>query len=121
MGINGSILIVEDNPVNATVLAAICKKIGFKTTITENGEQGVEVALKQPFDTILMDLQMPVMDGFEATKKLRQAGVSTPIIAVSANTDHNARLRCFTVGMDDFLSKPIKKNILSKVINHYLS
>jgi len=113
MGISGSILIVEDNPVNATVLAAICKKIGFKTTITENGEQGVEVALKQPFDTILMDLQMPVMDGFEATKKLRQAGISIPIIAVSANTDHNARLRCFTVGMDDSKNKTKRRVVIN--------
>lgn len=115
------VLIVEDNAVNAKVLAKLCSRLGYTTVIAGDGQQAVEAAKKQAFSMILMDLQMPVMDGFEATLQLRHRGIAAPIVAVSANADHGSRQRCIDVGMDDFMAKPIKKERLESLLAHYLA
>jgi len=119
---HGHALIVEDNPVNAKLLAAMANKMGLRITTAENGEIALAkvAAEKDDFDIILMDLQMPVMDGFTTTEILRKQGVIVPIIAVTANTDHQARIRCWDVGMNDFLAKPIKKETLFHTLKQWI-
>ena len=118
-GTTQRILIVEDNKVNAKVLAKLCEKLGYQTALAEDGQKAVDIASRESFSLILMDLQMPVMDGFDATRQLRQMGVSVPIIAVSANADHRSRQNSFAAGMNDFVSKPVKKETLNVILAHY--
>lgn len=110
--LSGSVLIVEDNLVNAKVLNALVKKFGLITIVAENGQMALEKTREQSFDLVLMDLQMPVMDGFHSTAAMREEGVHCPIIAVTANSDYEARMRCIEVGMNDLIAKPLNKDIL---------
>ena len=112
-------LIVEDNIVNSKVLQALLNKLGVSSDIAENGIVALNVASHDNYDFIFMDLQMPQMDGFSATESIRLKGIETPIIAVTANTDHKSRKRCTEVGMDDFLAKPIKKSTLQQAIQKW--
>lgn len=110
----GKVLIVEDNVVNAKVLNALVNKLGLLTELAENGEIAVQKTDHESFDIILMDLQMPVMDGFSATLAMRQKGVHCPIIAVTANSNYSARVRCLEVGMNDIVAKPLHKELLKE-------
>lgn len=103
------VLLVEDNPVNQQVAAGLLGKLGLDTDIAENGQQALEMeAASGPYDVILMDLEMPVMDGFDATRALRARGVETPIVALTAHALTGYRERCMEAGMDNFLAKPLK-------------
>jgi len=122
-GKSANILIVEDNLTNQMILESLIKKIGHRTTTAENGSVALEKLEKEHFDLILMDCQMPVMDGFEATERIRQSELKfnhLPIIAVTANVMENDKDRCFSAGMNDFLPKPISKDILSHAISKWL-
>lgn len=112
--LSGSVLIVEDNLVNAKVLNALVKKFGLSTALAENGQVALEMTRDQSFDVVLMDLQMPVMDGFASAEAMRNEGVHCPIIAVTANSDYEARMRCMAVGMNDLIAKPLNKDILKE-------
>lgn len=101
-------LIVEDNPVNALVLTSILKKLDMESDIAVNGLKAVEMVTDSEYDVIFMDLQMPVMDGFEATKCLKNQGYAGPIIAVTADSESGARERCLELGMEDVVLKPVK-------------
>jgi CheY-like chemotaxis protein len=102
------VLLVEDNPVNQQVAAGLLGKLGLDTEIAENGQKALDMeAARGPYDVILMDLEMPVMDGFEATRALRARGVKTPIIALTAHALRGYRERCLEAGMDQFLTKPL--------------
>ncbi|PCI46626.1 MAG: hypothetical protein COB51_06795 [Moraxellaceae bacterium] len=117
------VLIVEDNKTNQLVTKQIIKKMGLISLLAENGEIAVEMVQRQKIDIILMDCQMPVMDGFEATRQIRQLSSplnSLPIIAVTANTSDEDRRRCRECGMDDFLEKPISYHTLSTSIEKWL-
>lgn len=114
--ISGHALVVEDNDVNAKVLGALLNKLGFTMDLAVNGKEATEVTHLDRYDVVFMDLQMPVMDGFKATEELRKLGVSCPIIAVTANTDYQARIKCWDVGMNDFLGKPVRKDLLQHVL-----
>ena len=116
----GHALIVEDNHVNACVLKALIAKMGLSSDVVINGQEAVDAIEKQQYDVVLMDLQMPVMDGFLATKHIRGLGSQCPIIAVSANTDYQARVKCLDVGMNDFISKPVRKELLFDTVNRWL-
>jgi len=117
------VLIVEDNKVNLMVLRKFLKKWGVETAWAENGKAGVEKAKGRTFDLILMDLQMPVMDGYEATRQIRQAGdpqlAAIPIIAMSASALIEARQQAADAGMDDYLGKPFKPEVLREKICRY--
>lgn len=105
------ILIVEDDFANQQVASLFLKRFGFQTEIAENGKQAVEMANQQKYPIIFMDCQMPLMDGFEATKKIRnycQFNQQTPIIALTANLLAGISLKCQQAGMDDILNKPVK-------------
>ena len=118
------VLIVEDNPVNQVMLTAIIKKFGCTADQANNGEEAVKMAKEKHYSCILMDCQMPILDGFEATKSIRSNGCqnrNTPIIAVTANAMSGDRERCIRAGMDDYIRKPIKKSIVFKHMNYWLS
>lgn len=119
------ILIAEDNPVNQTLMIRVLEKMGFFTTVVENGTRAVEAAEKTSFDLILMDVQMPEMDGFEATKAIRReerhTGKHIPIIALTAHALKGDRERCLESGMDDYLTKPIRKDALETAIQRHTS
>jgi CheY-like chemotaxis protein len=120
----GRVLIVEDNPINQRVAAILVSKLGFTTDLAGHGGEAVEMVQKQNYDLILMDCQMPVMDGFEATRAIRKMTGSnsrTPIIAVTANVASGQREKCLEAGMNDYVPKPINREVLEKVIDKWSS
>ena len=121
--LKGKILLAEDNIVNQEVALAMLTKLGLETDIANNGREAAELISSNRYDIILMDCQMPVMDGFEATMLIRkQLGNNPrlPIIAVTANASENDRTACLEAGMDDFLSKPYTFKHLEQVIIRWL-
>ncbi|HET8704836.1 MAG TPA: response regulator, partial [Pseudomonadales bacterium] len=115
-------LLVEDNEVNQRVLEKYLAKCGCETIIANTGLEALERVNERHPDIVFMDCQMPVMDGFEATRKLRAhyPHNSLPIIAVTANTMSNDRLRCIEAGMNDYLPKPIKLAQIQTALDQWL-
>ena len=114
------VLVAEDNVVNQRIVRQFLEKFGCEVALAENGEEVVILAERETFDVVLMDCQMPTMDGFEATRRLREAGCRTPIIAVSASAMKSERERCLQVGMDDHLAKPIDRPALRTILERHL-
>jgi PAS domain S-box-containing protein len=110
------ILVAEDNPINRTLAVRLLEKAGHRPAVASNGEQALEAIAREPFDLVLMDVQMPVMDGFEATALIRQqekgTGRRLPIIAMTAHAMKGDRERCLEAGMDGYVSKPIQREEL---------
>ena len=108
--LRGSVLLVEDNPINQAVAKAMLAKLGLRWQLAKHGEEAVAWVLSHDFDLVLMDCQMPVMDGFEATAAIRSLpggrGASLPIVALTANALQGDEQRCQDAGMDGFLAKP---------------
>lgn len=117
------VLIVEDNPVNQMLVANIVKRWDMQVITSNNGEECLHVLQQQKVDLILMDLQMPVMDGYETCKQIRQQAelASLPIIALTANSVQEDKDRCFAVGMNDFLSKPVSIHTLNEKVRYWIS
>ena len=118
-----SILIVEDNPVNQKVLTAILRKKDYLIITANNGEEALKCLDKAHVDLILMDCQMPIMDGFEASRKIRDRKSKygyPPIIAVTANAMSEDRDRCIEAGMNDYLAKPVDRYKLYSTIEEWL-
>lgn len=117
-------LVIEDNAVNQKVLAGILKKLNVDSVLACNGLEGADICNEQEFDIVFMDCQMPVMDGFESTRKIRSScglNSNVPIIAVTANATAKDKQKCFSSGMNDFLKKPIKKNDIKEILDKYAS
>ena len=110
--LEANILLVEDNLINQKVAQKVLEKIGCTVTLANNGVEALEQLKAKRFDLILMDCQMPVMDGLTATAKIREADTITPIIALTANAQDADRDACFAAGMNDFISKPFKQQSL---------
>jgi CheY-like chemotaxis protein/HPt (histidine-containing phosphotransfer) domain-containing protein len=109
------ILIAEDNSVNQKLAASLLKKMGYRADVAGNGVEALEALERQPYDVVLMDVQMPEMDGLEATRRIheRWPGAGRPyVIAATANAMQEEKQACFLAGMDDYLSKPIRMNEL---------
>lgn len=119
----GRILLVEDNPVNQSVIDAMLRSLGFDVSIASDGAQAVEQVAQQPFAAVLMDCRLPMMDGYEATRRIRRLPntAQLPIIALTANALQGDRERCLAAGMNDYLSKPFKRTELQQVLQHWLS
>lgn len=115
------VLLVEDNPVNQLVARKVLERLGLRVTIASSGEQALELLDAQPFDAVLMDCQMPGMDGLETTRRLRSQGRRVPVIALTANATEEDRRACMTAGMDDFLSKPFRAEVLRDTLTRWLS
>ncbi|MBC8205669.1 MAG: PAS domain S-box protein [Kiritimatiellales bacterium] len=116
------ILLVEDNLVNQKVATALIQKMGCRVTVANNGAEALEVLPGQKFDLVFMDCQMPVMDGFEATRAIRQMVGELrdiPIVAITAHALKEDRQRCLDVGMDDYLSKPVHRDKLLAILQKY--
>jgi signal transduction histidine kinase/ligand-binding sensor domain-containing protein/DNA-binding response OmpR family regulator len=112
-----NILVAEDNLVNQRLTLKILSKLGFEATLAENGRETIEMASEQPYDLILMDVQMPEIDGLEATRIIRKTMPVEPIIiAMTANVMKEDKEHCRKAGMDDFLSKPVKLEEMVEVI-----
>lgn len=114
------ILLAEDNPTTRRMLAISLKSRNCDVIHAENGKQAVALALEQPFDLILMDCQMPIMDGYQAVAQLRQHGVNTPVIAMTAHSQREVANHCQEVGMDDYLAKPFKHQYLYSIIDKWV-
>lgn len=117
------LLLVEDNKINQLVAGKLLEKFGYAYDIAENGIEAVDKASSNHYDAILMDCQMPVLDGFEATKRIRQSeqaqSAHTPIIGLTANALEGDREKCLACGMDDFTTKPIKLEELASKLNYW--
>lgn len=103
------ILLAEDGPDNQRLIAYLLRKSGAEVVVVENGQEAADLALREPFDLILMDLQMPVMDGYQATRMLRQNGYRGPVLALSAHAMVHAAQECQEAGFDAYASKPIDR------------
>ncbi|MDD3528548.1 MAG: PAS domain S-box protein [Gallionellaceae bacterium] len=117
------VLLAEDNLTNRLVAAEFLKRLGIEVSLAEDGEAALAAASVQRFDAILMDLHMPVLDGFEATRRIRALadGGEVPIIAMTAAVLDEDRARCAAAGMNDFVPKPIDPDELSRVLARYLN
>lgn len=108
-----AILVVEDNTVNQVLMMNILKRNGHVVRVVGNGQEAVEASKNENYDLILMDLMMPVMNGFDATAEIRRTSTKyIPIVAITSNIFNNEKERCFLIGMDGFLSKPISNDQL---------
>ena len=115
------ILLAEDNPTNQIVAVGLLRKIGYDDiTVAANGQDAVDLALATPFAAILMDCQMPVMDGYEATRLLRSRGCTTPVIALTANASPSDAQACVAAGMNAYLSKPVMQSDLRDMLAQWL-
>jgi signal transduction histidine kinase/ActR/RegA family two-component response regulator len=118
-----TILLVEDNKVNQLVASKLLQKFGYAYSIAENGEEALKQLAERSFDVILMDCQMPIMDGFEATRTIRlmeqHSGQHTPIIGLTANALDGDKERCIACGMNDYSTKPSKIDELKEKLNYW--
>ena len=119
--LRGNVLLVEDSPDNQRLISLYIKQTGAEVALAENGQIGVEKALSGHYDLVLMDMQMPVMGGLEATHLLRQTGYGGPIVALTANAFKEDRERAAEAGSDDFLTKPIDRPAFFRLLQRYLA
>ncbi|MBS1824924.1 MAG: response regulator [Acidobacteria bacterium] len=117
----GEVLIVEDNAVNQLVAQRLVEKAGYRTTVVESGRLALEALEQSRFDVILMDCQMPEMDGYQTTDAIRrsEAGRRTPIIAMTAHAMAGDRERCLESGMDDYITKPVRESELHALLDRW--
>lgn len=118
----GKVLLVEDNKVNQKLAKRIIEKAGIEVEVADNGKEAVEAVQNGDFELVLMDCQMPVMDGFQATRQIRRSHVNqhTPIIALTGLDSENERQACLQAGMNDFITKPFTQEQLHNAIIQWL-
>jgi CheY-like chemotaxis protein len=120
----GRVLVVEDNPVNQKVAVLILEKLGYRPDVAADGAEAVAAVQAVPYDLILMDCQMPGIDGYEATSQIRRAEgprKRTPIIAMTAGAMEGDRERCLAAGMDDYLPKPVRPDDLGVALERWIA
>ncbi len=117
----GKILVAEDSPTNQTLIDLILKKAGLKTKIVDNGLLAVQKAGEEKFDLILMDIQMPVMNGFEAARQIKKEHPELPVIALTACAMKGDDEKCYSAGCDGYLTKPVDREKLLEVLKKFLN
>ena len=115
------ILLAEDNQINSVLAQAILKRAGHHVDVAANGQEAVDTFALAPYDVVLMDMRMPIMDGMEATRRIRIRDAETPIIALTANSTAADRRDCLEAGMNDFISKPIDPADLNAAVMRWAS
>lgn len=117
-----NVLLVEDNPVNQTVVEAMLRSLGFTVSVASDGAQAVHHAQNQTFEAILMDCRLPILDGYEATRQIRRLPdcAKVPIIALTANALQGDREACLSAGMTDYLAKPFKRTDLQQILQRWV-
>lgn len=124
--LSAKVLLVEDNPINQMVAMKMLQKVGLKAVLANNGVEALEILKQQSFDLVLMDCQMPEMDGFDATREIRKQDIKAlydkplPVIAMTANVMSGDRERCLEVGMDDYIGKPVQRDKLESILREWL-
>ncbi|HVB84288.1 MAG TPA: ATP-binding protein [Rhodanobacteraceae bacterium] len=123
--LHGRVLLVEDHPVNLQVASRLLSRLGLEVAHAHNGAEALRQVEKGGFDMVLMDCQMPVMDGYAATRELRRRELAgnaprLPIVAMTAHAMAGDRERCLECGMDDYLSKPLDRGLLARTLAHWL-
>jgi CheY-like chemotaxis protein len=113
------VLLVEDNPINALLARTLLEREGCTVDCAANGADAVQTGLSRGHDLILMDQRMPGMDGARAAVALREAGLTTPIVALTADAFEDDRRACLAAGMDDFLVKPLEAGALRAVLSKW--
>lgn len=117
------VLVVEDNRVNQLLAARTLEKLGFEVDVVSNGVAALDAIAQSHYSVVLMDCQMPEMDGFQATREIRrrQNGVErTPVIALTTMSEDTDKKRCLAAGMDDYLHKPFDLNDLIKILDRWV-
>ena len=117
------VLVVEDNPVNQLVAVGLLEALGYSSLTAEDGEAALVALAEEDFDAVLMDIQMPRMDGYAATRAIRasETDVRMPVIAMTAAAVEGERERCLAAGMDDFLTKPVDPSALAAVLDQWIA
>jgi two-component system sensor histidine kinase/response regulator len=117
---SGHVLVAEDVETNQVLVKAMLKRMGLDVTIAPDGNVAVQKARAQEFDLIFMDIQMPEMDGYQAARAIKEQGIKTPIIALTAHAMKDDSKKCIEAGCDDYLSKPIDQRKLLEMIQKHL-
>ena len=121
--LSGHVLLVEDNPINQMVAQKMLEKIGIESTLAGDGQEALNMLEQGEFDAVLMDCQMPVMDGFEAAQRIREREelLKLPVIAMTANVMEGDREKCIQAGMNDYIGKPVVEADLKKILARWLN
>jgi two-component system, sensor histidine kinase and response regulator len=122
---NGAlVLVVEDSPVNRVVAVSVLERCGYHVHVVNDGREALQALSMQRYDAVLMDCQMPDIDGYQATQELRRrerGGTDhTPVIAMTAHAMLGDRERCLEAGMDDYVSKPVRSQVLADVLQRWI-
>ena len=118
-----TVLVVEDSPVNRVVATRVVERCGYQVNAVNNGQEALDALSARHYDAILMDCQMPELDGYAATREIRRREGSdrhTPIIAMTAHAMNGDRERCLDAGMDDYVSKPVRAQTLVEVLRRWI-
>jgi CheY-like chemotaxis protein len=118
---HGRVLVAEDEEGSQILAEKILKRFGLEVVIAADGKEVIEKALRESWDLIFMDIQMPVMDGYETVRKLRQEGITTPVVALTAYAMPEDREKCLDAGCDDYISKPFEPKDLQEVLSSHIS
>jgi CheY-like chemotaxis protein len=119
----GRVLVVEDAEINQLVATGILKHLGYTVDVADDGIHALDALARASYDAVFMDVQMPRMDGYQATSEIRRreaAGPRTPIIAMTASAIVGDRERCLAAGMDDYISKPITREAVANALNRWV-
>ena len=114
-------MVAEDEKTNQMLIKSLLERMGLQVTIVDDGEKALHKALTENFDMIFMDMMMPNMNGYDATRAIRKEGLTIPVIALTANAMDGDDKKCIEAGCNDYLAKPIDRKELFKTIANYLS